>query len=121
MRYSGVWDTQRRREMKAFTAVAGGILLALGLASAANAGARVGELRCHIHGGDSYVVGSSHEARCVFISATGYHEHYKGRMSRVGLDIGSTGEADVVWAVFAPAGLGPHALSGAYAGASADA
>ncbi len=107
--------------MKAFITIAGGILLALGLSSAASAGARVGELRCHIDGGDSYLVGSSHKAHCVFISATGYREHYKGRMSRIGLDAGWTGGAKIVWDVFAPTGLGPHALAGAYAGASADA
>jgi hypothetical protein len=107
--------------MKAFMTVAGGILLALGLNSAASAGVRIGELRCHVHGGNSYVVGSSHRVRCVFISATGYREHYRGRLSRSGLDLGYTGGAKVVWAVFAPTELREHALSGSYTGASADA
>jgi len=107
--------------MKAIMTVVGGVLLALGLTSAASAGTRVGELGCQVHAGNAYIVGSSHRARCVFVSVTGHREHYKARVTRVGLDVGYTSNAEIVWAVFAPTDLGPHALSGAYVGASADA
>jgi hypothetical protein len=45
--------------MKAFVKLAGVALLALGLTSAAEAAARIGVLRCHIQGGEGYVIGSS--------------------------------------------------------------
>jgi hypothetical protein len=106
--------------MKAFVAAVGGALLALGLATAADAATRVGMLRCQVERGSGYLVGSSHGARCVFTSASGRREHYAGLMKRVGLDIGYTGRAVVTWAVFAPSMAGPHALAGDYAGASAD-
>ncbi|MGO9544929.1 MAG: DUF992 domain-containing protein [Rhodomicrobium sp.] len=106
--------------MKTFMTVAGGILLALGLTSAASAGVRVGQLRCHIHHGEGYVVGSVHKARCHFTSVDGHRERYWGSMKRIGLDLGYTRHAVLVWDVFAPTGLGPHALAGDYVGASAD-
>ncbi len=74
--------------MKAFLTVIGGLLLALGLTSAANAATRIGDLRCHIHPGAGYVVGSSHPARCIFVSVTGHRERYLGNLSRIGLDLG---------------------------------
>jgi hypothetical protein len=106
--------------MKVFKAVAGGLLLAFGLMSAAEAGVRIGDLRCHIHGGAGFVVGSVRDARCVFTSASGRREVYWGRFNRVGLDLGFTRHAWLHWAVVAPTGLHGHALAGSYAGVSAD-
>jgi len=106
--------------MKTLITAIGGVMLALGLTSAASAATRVGELRCHVHDGSGYVVGSSHKARCVFIGLSGHRERYWGHIKRVGLDVGYTRHAIVTWAVFAPSDLGPRALTGDYAGASAD-
>jgi len=106
--------------MKALVKIAGVALLALGLTSAANAATRIGVLRCHVQGGGTFVVGSAHDARCVFKSENGRREHYLGRMSRIGLDLGVTGHAVLVWAVFAPSEIRHHALAGEYLGASAD-
>jgi Protein of unknown function (DUF992) len=107
--------------MKTLMTVASAILLVLGLASAANATARVGELRCHVRGGDGLVLGSSHKVRCIYYGAGGVRERYWGRINRVGLDIGHTNGGVFVWAVLAPSALGPHALAGRYVGATADA
>jgi hypothetical protein len=106
--------------MKALITAIGGVALAFGLISAANGATRVGVLRCHVHGGASYIVGSAHKARCVFTSESGRSERYWGRVKRVGLDLGYTHGAAVTWAVFAPSDLGRRALAGDYAGASAD-
>ncbi len=107
--------------MKTIVTAILGALLALALTSAAGAATRAGVLRCHIHSGTGYVIGSAHGARCVFISErTGRRERYWGRMKRVGLDIGYTRRAALVWAVFAPSELGERALAGDYVGASAD-
>ncbi len=95
--------------------------LACGLVSAAEARTRVGILKCYMDGGFGYIVGSSHDARCVFEGADGRREDYDGRMKRIGLDVGYTGKSVVVWAVFAPSDYrGGRALRGSYVGASAD-
>jgi ABC-type cobalamin transport system permease subunit len=108
--------------MKTIGTIFAGLLLVLGLASSANAATRVGVLRCYVAGGASFVVGSVHDARCTFTSAyTGRRERYMARVSRVGVDIGFTGPAMIVWAVYAPSTVGPRALTGNYIGASADA
>ncbi len=106
--------------MKALVAVAGGVLLALGLTSAASASARVGVLRCHVHHGIGYVIGSAHPARCVFTSDYGICERYTGVVKRLGLDLGYTHGAVVTWAVVAPSAIRHRALRGDYFGASAD-
>jgi hypothetical protein len=107
--------------MKTLMTVIGGILLMVGMASTANATARVGELRCHVRGGDGLVLGSSHKVRCIYFGASGVKERYWGRIDRLGLDIGHTNGGLFVWAVLAPSELGPHALAGRYVGATADA
>ncbi len=104
---------------KVMTAI-GGIALAAALTSAASAGVRIGMLRCHVEHGAGYVVGSSHEARCVFTSDTGLREHYMGRIKRIGVDVGFTGHKVLRWVVIAPTALHRHALAGDYIGASAD-
>ena len=107
--------------MKALLKIAGVALLALGLTSAAEAATRIGVLRCHIQGGEGLVVGSTHGARCVFQGDNGRHEHYTGRMSKIGLDLGVTHSTVLVWAVFAPSDVAHHALAGEYGGAQAGA
>ena len=107
--------------MTAFVKIAGVALLALGLTSAADAATRVGVLRCHVQGSEGFVVGSVAEARCVFKSESGRREHYAGRVSHIGVDLGVTNHAVLVWAVFAPSEVRHRALAGDYVGASAHA
>jgi hypothetical protein len=95
------------------------------LASAAGAHAQtrieVGVLTCSARGSTGYIVRSSRLLRCRF-ERRGRDEHYRGAIDKIGLDIGSTREATIAWAVLAPtANVPPRSLSGTYAGVSAEA
>jgi Protein of unknown function (DUF992) len=92
-------------------------------AAPANAQARVevGVLRCTVAGGVGLIVGSSKSMRCVF-RHRGSDEFYKGRISKIGLDIGITKRTEIAWAVFATtANVPPASLAGRYGGVSAEA
>jgi len=106
-------------------------LAALALIAAATAGAapslaksgvRVGALNCVVEGGVGLILGSKKDMTCSFKPANGAPtEHYKGSITRVGVDIGVTGKAYMTWAVFAPGKLKPGSLAGDYGGAAAEA
>lgn len=105
----------------------------IGLAAAAavamvatTAGARertqVGELRCDIAGGIGLVLGSQKDVNCTFVSASHHHaEHYVGTLTRIGVDLGVSNGAVMVWGVYAPTERRAGALAGSYGGATADA
>ena len=105
----------------------GGIGLAAGIAAqgtpaTAQSGVRVGTLSCNVAGGWGFVFGSSKALRCSLTPGPGRPEHYYGRISKFGVDIGYTQGGVLVWAVFAPtANLAPGSLAGDYAGATASA
>lgn len=87
-------------------------------------GVRIGYLDCSIGGGIGYVFGSSKPVDCDFHSTIGRgrSDHYSGTIRRVGVDLGFTSQARLVWAVFAPtAGYHEGSLGGLYQGASAEA
>ena len=85
-------------------------------------GVKIGMLTCSVDGGIGYIIGSSKGMDCVYQSAAGGHvEHYTGRIGKLGVDIGVTGNTTIAWAVFAPGKVKAHALKGSYAGASAEA
>ena len=93
------------------------------LAGEAQAQARVevGVLTCTVRGGTGFIVGSTKDLRCRF-NRPGRDEFYFGSISKFGLDIGSTKQSTIAWAVLAPtAKLPPASLSGNYAGVSAEA
>lgn len=101
-------------------------LLALGLAApaahSAKEGVKIGVLTCHIEGGIGFIIGSSKAVDCVYQPGGGNRaENYEGRISKLGIDIGVTGDTVVVWAVFAPGKVKKGALEGTYGGASAEA
>jgi hypothetical protein len=105
-----------------FAAVAGG--LALGSQAFADdhaAGVRVGTLSCHEASGWGFVFGSSHDVRCVFTNGD-RTEHYRGNISKFGVDIGYQQSGVILWEVFAP---NDHpdagALDGHYGGLTASA
>ncbi len=91
-------------------------------ASAQNAIA-VGELTCGVHGGVSFVVGSTKELRCIFRMSPGDPgERYEGMIEKFGLDIGVTNNALLAWTVLAPTNrILAGALRGKYLGVAADA
>jgi outer membrane protein OmpA-like peptidoglycan-associated protein len=101
--------------------------LALGAAffatAAANAqgGIKVGTLNCRVAGGWGLILGSSKEMHCRY-QGVGGPDQYIGRMTKVGVDIGYTNGATMVWVVIAPTGnIGPGALAGQYIGGTASA
>lgn len=100
-------------------------LLALGVAvvpAQAKGGVKVGMLTCNVAGGVGYLIGSSKKVDCVFQPAGGGRvEHYDGRIGKLGVDIGVTGQSVIAWVVFAPGKVKRGALKGNYTGASAEA
>jgi len=91
-------------------------------ASAAPAGVKVGELVCNVSSGFGLVFGSSKDLNCTFRPSGPIREHYSGTVNRFGVDIGYTEGGIIVWGVFAPtSSVERGALSGTYAGATANA
>ncbi len=105
-------------------AVAIGAVVLLGpSAQAAGERIQVGVLNCTVASGTNFLVGSTKRLACRFSPANGgMVEHYRGEITRVGLDLGKTKSTEIRWAVLAPkTGLRAGALSGKYGGVSAEA
>jgi hypothetical protein len=87
-----------------------------------SSGVKIGLLTCNIAPGWGYIIGSSKETRCTFVpdNGNGASERYRGKVTKVGLDLGYTNGGTLVWRVVAPTSdLGPGALEGSYGGLSA--
>ena len=85
-----------------FAALAGGLALASQAFADDHAqGVRVGTLSCHEASGWGFVFGSSHDVRCTFTSGDRI-EHYRGNISKFGVDIGYQQSGVLLWEVFAP-------------------
>lgn len=109
--------------MRQTMVLAAAIAALAGLGSQASAQARVevGMLTCTARGGTSYIVGSTKELSCKF-SKPGRDEYYRGTINKFGLDVGTTQQTQIAWAVLAPtANLPPRSLNGGYGGVSAEA
>src|SRR5438477_8103811 len=105
----------------ALLAVAVGMATIAGSEAQAQARVEVGVLTCTIRGGTGFIVGSTKDLRCRF-NKPGRDEFYHGTISKFGIDIGSTKQSAIAWAVFAPtANLRPGSLNGNYGGVSAEA
>jgi len=100
--------------------LAAGLLALATVPAHSAAGVNVGTLTCDVDSGVGYLIGSSKDVVCVY-RGNGKTEHYVGSISKLGLDLGVTGNQTVVWAVLAPGSLGKGALAGNYFGASAEA
>lgn len=80
----------------------------------------VGVLNCEASGATGFIVGSKKYMRCRF-NRTGRDEYYRGTITRIGIDIGSTKATAISWAVLAPtANLPPRSLRGTYGGVGAE-
>ena len=103
------------------TIAAAGLALgtfALNTPARADAAVKAGVLTCHVDSGWGFVFGSSRGLRCTY-SGGGRNEHYAGKISKFGVDIGYLQSGVIVWGVFAPTtDLGAGALSGDYGGAT---
>jgi hypothetical protein len=83
---------------------------------------RAGVLTCEVKGGSGFVFGSTKDLRCRFEATNGTVEHYRGTISKYGIDVGVTGHTVLTWAVLAPTlKIKQSALAGNYVGASAEA
>ncbi len=87
------------------------------------AAVEVGVLRCNVAPSVGYVVASERDMRCAFKPNDGGRtQYYNGKAGRVGLDLGYTKDAKLIWGVYAPTRkLSGRSLAGTYAGGSAGA
>ncbi len=104
-------------------ALAAAVLTALtAFAPAHAAHVEVGVLNCTVYGGAGLVFGSTKDLDCTFKGTSGGTEHYRGTITRFGLDLGFTSKSKIYWTVFAPSADVPAgALAGNYGGISAEA
>jgi hypothetical protein len=81
-----------------------------------------GVLECRLAQGASFIIGSVRDFDCMYRPPDGRPQLYRAIARRVGLDLGFTTEAGMMWSVFAPTNVvGPGALQGGYVGVSAGA
>ena len=98
------------------------MLLTAGAAQAATQ-VKVGVLTCSVDGGIGFIIGSSKDMVCKF-KRDGYKtETYEGNIKKLGIDIGVTGQTEIVWLVFSASNTkyGKGSLAGTYVGGSAEA
>ena len=85
-------------------------------------GVKAGFLVCQESPGWGLVLGSSRDIACNYTPAPGVHEHYTGRINRVGADIGYISSGKLLWEVVAPTSdVRRGDLDGSYAGLTAGA
>lgn len=112
--------TIRTAALLASAAIAGALTIMP--AAAQDPGVKAGVLNCTVAGGTGFIFGSSKALTCTFQPVSGPVETYDGRITKFGLDVGTTGVTKIAWGVLAPAAdVEPGALEGDYAGVSAEA
>ncbi len=94
-------------------------------AEAQQNGIELGLLDCIVEGGTGFIIGSTKDVKCTYSPADQAFapEAYFGVIDKFGLDIGTTGQSVIQWAVLAPSAdiYAPGSLAGDYIGASAEA
>jgi hypothetical protein len=107
---------------RALVAAAAAALAGLAASEAqAQARVEVGVLTCTARASTGFIVTSTKYLRCRF-NRPGRDEAYRGTITKVGIDIGSTKQTAIAWAVLAPtANLPPRSLNGTYGGIGAEA
>jgi hypothetical protein len=103
-----------------YAALVGGLALASQAQAQDPVRVKIGTLSCHEASGWGFVFGSSHDIRCVFTDGD-HSEHYRGSISKYGVDVGYQQSGVILWEVFAPSDHMHHALDGHYVGATAGA
>jgi hypothetical protein len=111
-----------RKKIGVSALVVAAALLSLSAAEAKEAGVKLGVLKCDVEAGTSFIFGSARDVDCVYSpSGDGPAEKYAGTIEKFGIDIGYIDKATMVWAVLAPTeDVEAGALTGSYAGATAD-
>jgi len=106
------------------TVITSAALVLAALIGSAQAQERVqaGSLTCDVSAGIGLIIGSQRNVSCTFTPLTpGPIEYYTGTISKLGVDIGVTTGGVMVWLVWAPTNRPLGALSGTYAGGTAEA
>ncbi|MBP2237409.1 hypothetical protein J2Z31_003927 [Sinorhizobium kostiense] len=99
-------------------------LAALSTTAPAQSYVTLGRLTCGSEGGTGLIVTSTKNLMCTFNPADGSPPAvYAGRITKIGLDIGSTGKSVMIWDVLAKTGtsVADYALAGEYYGLGVDA
>lgn len=98
-------------------------LMAVGLMAipAQANGVKLGTLTCQIDGGAGLLIGSVRKGDCTYRETNGKTKHYTATFSRLGVDVGVTGNKTIVWAVFGVDGASNGGLKGVYTGVNAEA
>jgi hypothetical protein len=86
----------------------------------------IGALTCTVSGSTGFVVGSTKDLNCVYLTKDGVSQSYAGTIRKFGLDLGYTKEAHMIWHVFQLGGLvgstlttDPKVLTGGFIGEDA--
>ena len=108
---------------KIFRALRGALVLGAFLPAAAFAGDRIGVLECHLSGNGPSLLVENQSVDCVFANdRVNRRDHYAGKLTKIGANIGVNGKGDLLWGVVAATSQhGPGALAGDYAGPEASA
>lgn len=98
-------------------------LVATGLmfTSAQAEGVKLGTLTCQINPNVGFLIGSVAKGECTYRSNNGSTKQYSAEFSRIGVDVGVTGNKTIVWAVFGVDGKSNNDLKGTYTGVNAEA
>ena len=109
--------------VKTCLTIAAALAGALALAAPANAaGVKIGVLSCNVSSGWGFVFGSSRDMNCTYHRDKNPDEHYSGKISKFGVDIGYINGGVMLWDVVAPASeVKEAALEGQYGGVTAGA
>ena len=103
------------------TIAAAVVALGFMFAPAQAEGVKLGTLTCQIEGGAGLLIGSVRQGDCVFRETNGKTTKYQAEFSRLGVDVGVTGNKTLVWAVFGVDGKSNGGLKGTYTGVNAEA
>lgn len=90
-------------------------------AAGAQAAMQAGMLSCTVASGWGYVLASWRDLKCVYSPSSRPPEHYTGRISKYGVDIGYVETSMIVWAVITTTDLQPGSLGGTYVGVTGSA
>jgi hypothetical protein len=90
-------------------------------AAGAQAAMQAGMLTCNVASGWGFIVVSWRDLKCVYSPSSRPPEHYTGKISKYGVDIGYVESAVIMWAVITTTDLKPGSLGGTYVGVTGSA
>lgn len=103
------------------TIVAALVATGLMLSPAQAEGVKLGTLTCQMDKNVGLLIGSVNKGVCTYRDTSGHTKQYNAELSRLGVDVGVTGNKTIVWAVFGADGASNGGLKGTYTGVNAEA